>query len=86
MEEDSRLFPLLSQELSNRIARNLNLPETPPQTSKDAPRAFYLSKEDIDLIEDCSGAWLDQYCGHRSEWKTHKGISDLLVKLGRKGF
>lgn len=49
-----------------------------PQTPKDAPRTYELSKEDIDLIESlCEG----YVCDH--ETRNHRDLRKLLKTLGR---
>jgi hypothetical protein len=53
--------------------------EYAPQTSKDAPRTYELSKEDIDLIEGWFGDWA---CNHSDKalYEQH----GVLAKLGRR--
>jgi hypothetical protein len=52
--------------------------ETPPQIPKDAPRSFYLSEEDIDLIQNRMEAWM---CDH--DRQAHRDEREVLKKLGR---
>jgi hypothetical protein len=60
---------------SCRSALTLNIP---PQTSKDTPRSYELSKEDIDIIEE---AVEDLMC--LRDRRSHEAERALLKKLGR---
>jgi len=56
--------------------------ENAPQTSKDAPRTYELSKEDIDLIKLAFAAWYgSEYTGHVGQLDTIHRMDRVLEKF-----